>query len=72
LGGGIDLVREIAMKEFDEFGNEFVTPSGISRQRNLLGLDRIDVPAKPRGFRAVCTENLIRVDEVTESAKLAQ
>ena len=53
LGGGIDLVRENAMRERDEFSNEFVTPSGISRQHNLLSQDRIDVSAKPRGLRAL-------------------
>jgi hypothetical protein len=53
LGGGIDLVRETTMREFDEFGNEFATPSGISRQHNLPSQDRIDVSAKPRGLRAL-------------------
>jgi hypothetical protein len=40
-------------------------PTEWSRQFKALGLN-------PNGARAVCTENSIRVDDVTESPKLAE
>src|SRR5215467_14516680 len=50
LGRRIDLVREIAMGELNEFGHKFGMPASIVRQQNPMIEDYIDVLAKPCGL----------------------
>jgi hypothetical protein len=51
---------------------------GLERQRWIglatawQELARMRAPSRPGAEEAVCTENLIRVDDVTESPKLAE
>jgi NAD(P)-dependent dehydrogenase (short-subunit alcohol dehydrogenase family) len=47
-------------------------PAKLSEARSALGGDIITICADVQSLGAVCTENLIRVDAVMESPKLAE
>jgi hypothetical protein len=47
LGGRIDLIGKIAVREVDEFIDEVIPPFGISRQPYALTDDEIGVAKEP-------------------------